>query len=145
MPGVTVLAGKAIDNWGDTDTLSNIENVRGSNFGDVIVGNAGDNVLEGLDGNDIIVGGGGDNYLVGGGGADSFIFGFESDNNSSIADFSVDYDSILLNDGLTIVDWFEYDGLDNDGIDDSTLVTLSNDSTINLINLVAIDPNELLA
>ena len=145
MPAVTVLAGKAIDNWGDTDTLSNIEEVRGSNFGDVIVGNAGDNFIDGLDGNDIIVGGGGYDSLVGGGGADTFVFGFESDNNANIADFTVGYDSILLNDGLTIVNWFEYDGPDNDEIFDATLVTLSNGSTINLGNILGVDPNELLA
>ena len=55
--GVTVLAGKAIDNWGDTDTLSNIENVRGSDFDDVLVGNSAENVIEGLDGDDTLVGG----------------------------------------------------------------------------------------
>ena len=35
-----------------TDTLTNIENLTGSNFNDTLTGNAGANILSGLDGND---------------------------------------------------------------------------------------------
>jgi Ca2+-binding RTX toxin-like protein len=42
-----------------TDTLSNIENLRGSGFADTLTGNAGNNVLEGGPGGDSLDGGGG--------------------------------------------------------------------------------------
>ncbi|MEP7171962.1 MAG: Ig-like domain-containing protein [Aestuariivirga sp.] len=144
-PGVIVGAGQAIDNWGDTDTLSNIENVRGSNFDDVLVGNGGDNDLRGLDGNDIIGGGGGNDYLVGGSGFDSFVFNFvDSGASSYIEDFLVGTDTLYLDVGLTIESAFEYDS-DGDTINDSTFVTLNNNSTIDLANVAGlIDPNDLL-
>ena len=53
------------------DTLVSIENVIGSQFGDVILGNALNNVLEGRGGNDIIHGSQGTDYIDGGlGGGD---------------------------------------------------------------------------
>jgi Ca2+-binding RTX toxin-like protein len=60
--GVTVnlTSGTASDGEGGTDTLLNIENVRGSrDFNDTITGSAADNRLEGLGGNDTINGGAG--------------------------------------------------------------------------------------
>ena len=42
--------GQALDNWGDTDTLSGIENVRGSDETDIIVGNGGGNRIQGPEG-----------------------------------------------------------------------------------------------
>jgi Ca2+-binding RTX toxin-like protein len=62
--GVTVTlanagaGGTASDGYGGTDTLKNIENVRGSrDFNDNLVGNDSDNLLEGLGGNDTLDGG----------------------------------------------------------------------------------------
>ncbi len=54
----------AVDSWGNTDTIQNIENVFGSDFDDTISGDGEDNVL---------VGGGGDDSLFGDGGNDYFI------------------------------------------------------------------------
>ncbi|MDD5333965.1 MAG: hypothetical protein PHS32_09475 [Rhodoferax sp.] len=71
--GVTVdLANNtASDGYGGTDTLLNIENVRGSrDFNDSIAGNAADNLLEGLGGNDTLWGGSGNDTLIGGDGND---------------------------------------------------------------------------
>ncbi len=48
------------------DVLSNIENVIGSQFDDVITGDSGNNVLIGLNGADMLLGGDGDDVLVGG-------------------------------------------------------------------------------
>lgn len=58
--GVTVnlKTGKAIDAWGDTDTLSGVEGIEGTVFADKITGDAGGNELRGGDGNDVIDGGG---------------------------------------------------------------------------------------
>jgi Ca2+-binding RTX toxin-like protein len=49
------------------DILSSIENLIGSDFFDVLTGNAETNVLSGLDGRDLISGGAGDDELSGGG------------------------------------------------------------------------------
>ena len=134
--GVTVLAGKAIDNWGDTDTLSNIENARGSAFDDVLVGNSGDNLLEGLDGDDIIASRGGNDYLVGGGGADSFVFGTGT-GNSQIEDFVVGQDLLRLENGVTITSLGEIDD-DGDTFNDTTVVTLSTGATVTLYGVTGI-------
>lgn len=53
-------------------TLSNFENVIGSNFDDVINGDAGDNTLTGGAGNDLLVGAGGADTLIGGAGNDTY-------------------------------------------------------------------------
>ncbi len=48
--------GTVIDGWGNTDTVSNVENVSGTAGNDSIIGNAWDNVLRGFNGNDTLVG-----------------------------------------------------------------------------------------
>jgi Ca2+-binding RTX toxin-like protein len=68
--GVTVnlATGTASDGYGGTDTLLNIEQVRGSrDFADVITGSTADNRIEGLGGNDTIDGGAGIDTAVYGG------------------------------------------------------------------------------
>ena len=75
--GVTVsLASSAPQNTGGagTDTLSGIENLIGSNFGDMLTGNSGDNTLSGLAGNDTLIGGKGNDILIGGAGNDTFVW-----------------------------------------------------------------------
>jgi Ca2+-binding RTX toxin-like protein len=67
-----------------TDTLFNIEHVRGSNFGgffsgDTITGNNSANTLDGRGGRDTLIGGGGADSLIGGSGADRFVFTALSD------------------------------------------------------------------
>lgn len=58
-----------------TLTLSNIENVVGSNSADRIWGNDDNNVIEALDGDDIVDARGGDDILNGGNGSDTLIGG----------------------------------------------------------------------
>ncbi|MGJ0223491.1 hypothetical protein ACQUZK_08835, partial [Streptococcus pyogenes] len=58
------------DGMGFQDTLSGIENVRGSSWNDQIVGSSGANTLEGMDGNDNLSGGAGNDVLLGGAGSD---------------------------------------------------------------------------
>jgi Ca2+-binding RTX toxin-like protein len=73
--GVTVnlTTGLASDGYGGTDTLSNIENIRGSrDFNDTLTGTAGNNKLEGLGGTDTLNGGAGADVLIGGGGSDTY-------------------------------------------------------------------------
>lgn len=59
----------------ETDTLISIENIDGSNDGDVLVGDAGPNVLNGLDGDDVLNGLGGADVLNGGAGDDTLAGG----------------------------------------------------------------------
>jgi Ca2+-binding RTX toxin-like protein len=59
------------------DTLTNIQNLRGSDkaqTGDNLTGNASNNVLEGRLGHDTLDGGAGDETLIGGAGNDTFVF-----------------------------------------------------------------------
>ena len=55
----------------DGDVLSNIENLKGSTFDDVLTGDAGVNTLDGGAGNDALVGGAGADVLIGGAGVDT--------------------------------------------------------------------------
>ncbi|WP_438749815.1 hypothetical protein [Pararhizobium sp. O133] len=70
--GVTVDLSKgiAIDGFGDTDTLKNIEWVEGGQYNDKITGNSKSNFLVGFTGNDTIKGNGGDDWMAGEGGND---------------------------------------------------------------------------
>jgi RTX calcium-binding nonapeptide repeat (4 copies) len=62
---VNLSTGTASDGYGNTDTLRNIEDVRGSrDFADNLTGNAGANRLAGLGGNDTIDGGAGADTAV---------------------------------------------------------------------------------
>ena len=116
LQGVTVdlALGTATDGFGDRDTFVNIENARGSQFDDTLVGDNGGNDLRGLAGDDLLIGGGGgdwldggdgddridggfgDDYLIGGLGADRFFFA-PGTGNDTIEDFVVaDGDKIDL-------------------------------------------------
>nr|WP_267970141.1 DUF5801 repeats-in-toxin domain-containing protein [Aeromonas rivipollensis] len=53
------------------DSLSNMENLVGSMFGDTLTGDGSANILSGLAGNDSLIGGGGDDLLIGGMGSDT--------------------------------------------------------------------------
>jgi Ca2+-binding RTX toxin-like protein len=78
------------------DTITNVENVIGTDFGDAITGNSGKNWLSGQDGNDFLVGGGGDDTLRGGEGDDLLDGGVGSDT----ADYS-GFDAVTVNLGKT--------------------------------------------
>ena len=69
---VTVNGAAAVNTGGDAagDTLNAIENLTGSDFGDVLIGNRDANVLDGGPGNDVLKPGGGTDRLIGGPGTD---------------------------------------------------------------------------
>ncbi len=73
---VDLQAGTATDLNGDTDSLTDIENARGSDHDDTLAGDDGDNRLIGSDGDDSFIGdnGGGDDTLDGGDGTDELGF-----------------------------------------------------------------------
>ena len=59
------------DGDGASDTLTGIENLTGSAFGDTLTGDAGSNVLIGGNGDDVLTGRSGNDFLFGGAGVDT--------------------------------------------------------------------------
>lgn len=86
--GVTVnlATGVAIDSFGSQDTLSGIENVRGTDFKDNITGNSSANFLRAFAGADTINGGAGADVMRGGAGDDTYYV----DNSGDIVDENAD-------------------------------------------------------
>ncbi len=82
--GVTVdlTTGTATDRYGDTDTLISIEEVRGSQGNDTIIGNAEENYIQGEAGDDSLVGNEGRDTFEPGQGDDTI------DGGESFAEFS---------------------------------------------------------
>ena len=75
--GITVsLAVGTAQNTGGagTDTISNFENLTGSEFNDTLTGSSIANTINGLGGNDVIEGGAGNDILDGGGGTDTLTY-----------------------------------------------------------------------
>lgn len=68
---VSLKAGTGSGGDAEGDTLSGIENVTGSKFDDVLIGDNGVNILDGGTGNDVLAGGAGADKLVGGDGVDT--------------------------------------------------------------------------
>jgi Ca2+-binding RTX toxin-like protein len=68
---VDLAAGSGSGGDAEGDTLTGIENLVGSIFGDVLAGDGKANVLHGSDGTDTLTAGGGRDTLIGGAGADS--------------------------------------------------------------------------
>lgn len=61
----SLTTGVVSDGFGTTDTLVDIEGIRGSEFNDTIIGNAGNNILSGQNGNDTILGNDGNDFIIG--------------------------------------------------------------------------------
>lgn len=96
------LANPAV-NTGDAagDVYASIENLNGSNFDDLLIGDAGPNRLEGRNGNDTLIGGQGNDILNGEAGHDILIGGLGDDTYifSHGADNVFDGDTIIENVG----------------------------------------------
>src|SRR6185369_14520584 len=73
------------------DTLSNIENLTGSAFSDVLTGEGGVNVLKGGGGADVLTGGAGADLLLGGLGGDRFVLTATSDSAVGAEDAILDF------------------------------------------------------
>ena len=123
-----------VDGYGGSDTISNIENVRGSEFDDIISGDNEVNVLDGRDGDDLLSGGAGDDTLDGGSGQDTADYSGDTAGitvtlaNNSVVDGYGDTDTLIdierimgseFNDSLTGSDGDDYleGGGGNDAID----------------------------
>jgi hypothetical protein len=117
------LTGSKVNTWFEyatvnassaVDTISNIENIGGTEYADRLLGNAVGNKLVGYEGNDTLDGGGGDDYLMGGEGSDTYninaSFGkdviYEDTSNTG------DIDQVIFN-NINYADlWFQKSGTD---------------------------------
>ncbi|MDA9950007.1 hypothetical protein N9C16_11615, partial [Paracoccaceae bacterium] len=89
--------GTVIDPAGNTDQLSNIENIIGSSYEDSISGDSSANRLEGRGGNDVLYGLGGDDTLDGGDGDDILVGGGRNNPTDGVAiEFVQDWTDILI-------------------------------------------------
>jgi VCBS repeat-containing protein len=84
------------------DTLSGIENLIGSDYDDVLIGDAGANSLHGGMGNDRLEAGGGNDNLIGGSGDDVMIGGagadtFQGGDGSDTVDYSTSTGAVGIN------------------------------------------------
>jgi Ca2+-binding RTX toxin-like protein len=70
-PNFTINPGTAKDGFGTTDTLKNLENIIGSQFDDVLIGNNQNNRIQAADGSDVLIGNAGNDILEGGNGSDT--------------------------------------------------------------------------
>jgi Ca2+-binding RTX toxin-like protein len=145
---VNLTAGSALDGHGSTDTLINMEQVRGSAFADILIGDQRGNRLDGQGGNDNIAGALGNDVLVAGAGDDSLNGGVGADtveggDGTDWAIFSGSFSnySVVPNaDGsLTVAD---NRGVGFDGADKVTGVEWFQfaDRTVNLSELIATAP-----
>ncbi|MGE0241312.1 MAG: calcium-binding protein [Parvibaculaceae bacterium] len=91
---VNLTTGQGLYGEAAGDSIVNVENVVGSGYDDVLIGDAKTNWLIGDDGNDKLAGRGGDDLLSGGAGkdtltggmgADSFVFGWVGDSGPTAA------------------------------------------------------------
>lgn len=101
-PQAGLPADTAKDGFGNTDTVTNIPNVIGTQFNDQIYGGNHANKLSGGAGNDLINGGLGIDNLIGGAGNDTFFFNgaLGATNIDTISDFVVVNDTIRLENAI---------------------------------------------
>ncbi len=71
---VNLAAKTASGGYAATDVLTNVENITGTNYNDVLTGDGGANTLKGGAGNDTIEGGAGNDILDGGAGTDTLSY-----------------------------------------------------------------------
>ena len=79
-------AGLVTDGFGNTDTVSNIENIDGTDSDDTMIGSSVDNYLAGNGGNDTLIGSAGFDNLTGGDGNDRLEGGADDDHLAGGAD-----------------------------------------------------------
>jgi Ca2+-binding RTX toxin-like protein len=81
---VNLTTGTGIGGDAEGDTITNIEDIQGSNYLDTLTGNDGNNYIYGWTGNDNITGNEGNDSLIGGSGADALDGGIGIDTASYV-------------------------------------------------------------
>lgn len=71
---IDLQAGTGVVGTGDSDTITNVENIIGSDYNDSLAGDANINVIEGGDGDDLLNGRTGDDVIDGGAGNNTLSF-----------------------------------------------------------------------
>ncbi|MCW0002079.1 calcium-binding protein [Pararhizobium sp. YC-54] len=100
---VNLVTQRAIDGFGQLDTLKNIEGARTGSASDKLYGNSVDNLLRAGGGNDLLSGGLGNDNLRGEGGRDTFLFNTAlnaTTNVDNIRDFDAAADTIRLENAI---------------------------------------------
>lgn len=153
--GIFLDAGQGFGGHAQGDTWENVENVTGSAYGDVIVGNGGDNEIVGGDGDDVLRGGSGVDLIWGGAGNDTFWFDQSDDSDNfylpwnieAIGDFTAggDEDVIDLTDAGT-----GYTSLDDVLANTQSLVATTGESVLEIdlgpsgaLYLIGVEASEL--
>ena len=119
------------------DVIVNVENIRGSNYADLLIGDNGVDELRGRDGDDNIQGNGGDDRLFGEAGADRLnggegadrLYGNEGDD---IFIFNVRHGDDRIFDFTNGEDQIDLSAFSLSGFDDLTISSESNNVTIDL-------------
>ncbi len=89
-------AGTGSNGAAEGDTLSSIENVKGSKFGDTLIGNIFVNKLNGAAGEDLLDGRTGNDILTGGAGDDTFVLSHVAASADTITDYTVGSDTLRI-------------------------------------------------
>lgn len=110
---ISLKAGKILDDgWGGSGDVVNVENARGSNLNDTLIGDGGNNVLYSFFGDDMIKMGAGDDTtsggegvdrMMGGDGADHFEYYVVSESTGTVVDSITDFTS-----GVDKIDLFSF-------------------------------------
>ncbi len=93
------------------DTYISIEHLAGSNFADILRGNASANTIFGRNGDDRIIGAGGADTLLGNAGSDSFAYGNVSESAPSARDQITDF-TVVAGNGTTFADRIDLSAID---------------------------------
>jgi len=107
---INLAAGSLVDGYGNSGTITGVENVDGSELDDTLIGDDNANVLNGLDGNDTLEGRGGDDTLDGGSGTDTVSYvssatGVEVDLGAGLAfEYAPDGITIVSTDTLANIE-----------------------------------------
>ena len=123
---VDMIAGTAVDGWGDQDTFVNMESTFGSLFDDFIRVDGTSDIIYGNEGEDTFVAGWGASEIWGAEDADIFQFDSVSITGSStrVMDFNTSE-----GDAIHLVDVLDYDPL-SDALTDFVKITTSGSNSI---------------
>lgn len=127
--------GQVRDGFGNIDTLVSIEDIRGSNTDDIIIGNNQGNNLQGEAGDDLFRIYSGDDSLRGGDGADRFVFVGEGFGFDYVDDFDAgEGDMIRI---LSADSFADLEILEANGGEDTVIHVIGDDESEIYLNEVA--------